>query len=310
MFQSRILFNAKVASPGRALVQISNKGSVITVKAGEAYGITNNAEFAVYPDRKLTTALGHVVVTQTGVFDSICKPVEGSSFTFSEGFALQTRVGDNQDLAVAIQPDEKFLDVFAKVRVDSNYTFFALSQSQLSQIGQEMQSNTSRRSFRLADSLDDHPQLALSTKDGLVEFHIMDKICRTYGVQKAPFDDVKVTDSEYITNILRSAADFYFNLSQSARTPTRPLAGVVNIECYKLVPSGDINDDLSEDLAPEGSNLVVDKLITVDVDEEGLYGFKFTNKSVVPLWAAAFYFSPSDLSISTCFFVRFSLIDY
>lgn len=89
--QNRVLFDAKVASPNRTLVQIFNGYGGITVKTGEAYGITTNATFAVYPDRKMTTILGHIFVKETGAFESICKPVEGTDLAeFTEGFSLQT----------------------------------------------------------------------------------------------------------------------------------------------------------------------------------------------------------------------------
>jgi hypothetical protein len=168
-----------------------------------------------------------------------------------------------------------------------------------------MQLNTARRSFRLVESLDDQPQLALSTTDGFVEFHILDKLCRTYGLEKAPFNNVKVSDSEYIIAILRSAADFYWNLRQSARTPTMPLIKEVEVECFKLAETTNFSDDFTEVLEPEppSENLIVNGQITIDVDEDGIYGYKLTNKSSIPLWVALFYFNPGDLSISRCFFL-------
>ncbi|SJL15631.1 uncharacterized protein ARMOST_19134 [Armillaria ostoyae] len=318
--QLRYLFNSKVTSPSREIYPIRASKpedrdvtlEQYVLEAGEAHGITKNAEFAVFADRSLTSALGTVVVANTAAFSSSCNftPRDDKTQRFTLGFALQTRVGEGQDVSLLIELDEKLLGVFEK-------------------IAKEMQSaNEGKRGFRLVESRDDAPDLVVAAHgDRIVHFEIMDKFCRQRGLTHMPFHNVKIDDAEAIHRILRSSADFYWHLHRSSKRS--PLAGKVILECMKLKETGEYTDDLEEVLMPDpnSDNLIVltpgptpgpnsdnpnvltpdpnrDKLnvegvIMIDVDEDAIYGFKITNKSSKPLYVSMFYFDISDLSINS-----------
>ncbi|KAF9263736.1 hypothetical protein L218DRAFT_901384 [Marasmius fiardii PR-910] len=282
--QSRILFNAKVASPYRALFNIKPSSDCFILEAGEAHGISKEAEFNVYSDRKLTQLLGTVKADAPNPFHTRCI-VDGSPFSLVEpAFALQTHVGEGQDIRLFVEANDAFLDLFVS-------------------LGKQMQrTDGNKRSFRLVNSVDENPDLAISAKDGFVRFHIMEQVCRDKGLTEMPFYRTPVHKTDDLLTILRSAADFYWNLHYTNRNPKGPiLTQKVSLECFKLVYSGQYTDDFEEILAPaqDAQNLNVDGMITIDVDEDVPYGYKIKNDSNVPLYAALFYFDFSDLSIAS-----------
>ncbi len=285
------------------------------LEAGEAHGITKNAEFAVFADSSLTSALGTVVVANTAAFISLCNftPRDDKTQRFilapqAHGFALQTRVGEGQDISLHIEFNKRLLGVFEKM-------------------AKEMQSdNEGKRGFRLVESRGDAPDLVVAADGDIVHFEIMDEFCRQRGLRRMPFE-VEIDDADAIHRILQSSADFYRYLHRSTGKRS-PLAGKVILECMKLKEIGEYTDDLEEVLMPDpnsdnlnilipdptpnpnsdNSNVLtpnpnreklnVEGVITIDVDEDAIYGFKITNTTSKPLYVSMFYFDMSDLSIS------------
>ncbi|SJL15630.1 uncharacterized protein ARMOST_19133 [Armillaria ostoyae] len=184
--QSRSLFNSKVASPQRKLYPIrsSDKPGQYVLEAGEAHGITNKAEFVVFTSRDMSSALGPVIASNITAFTTTCDfSARGNETPFPltlPGFALQTRVGERQDISLLIERDERLLGVREK-------------------IVKEMQ---------------------IITADGdVVHFEIMDKLCQQHGLTCTPFHDVKIDNPDFIHRILRSSADFYWHLRHSQGGP-------------------------------------------------------------------------------------------
>ena len=280
-----MLFNSKVANAYRNLYLIgaaSDKAGEYILEAGEAHGIANKAEFAVYSDKKMSSRIGSVVALDATPFTTRCSVVNGTTpFALPQfAYAVQTRVGEEKDIRLFIEANDAFLDLFLR-------------------LGEEMQRiDTNRRSFRLVNNASEEPDLAISACEGLVQLHVMEKICREYGLTRMPVDDIRVDETEYLISIISSAADFYWNLHHSNKKKG-VLAQKVTLECLKLVPSGDFTDDLEEILVPKPNdrNLNIGGTIVIDVDEDLEYGFKITNTSTIPLYAALFYFDVSDLSI-------------
>lgn len=254
------------------------------MEAGEAHGVTNTAEFAVYANKNMTSLVGSIVASDTDLFNSRCSVIGGSSLSLSQpAYAVQTRVGEGQDMRLFIEANDAFLDLFRR-------------------LGEEMQrTNPGHRSFFLVNNANENPALALSTRDSLVQFHVMDETCRKYGLTRMPFDDIRVDESEYLFSILSSAADFYWNLRHSNRT-NGALTQMIIVECLKLVRSGKYTDELDPIHIPEpgGQNLNVGGTIMIDIDANDMYGYQITNTSAVPLYVALFYFDVSDLSIGNC----------
>jgi hypothetical protein len=251
------------------------------LEAGEAHGVTKNAEFKVYSDKKVSSHLGTVVACEVTPFNTRCAVVGGTPFSLSQpAYAVQTRIGEGQDLHLFIEPNDAFLALFMR-------------------LGKEMQcTGTNNRSFRLSDKASKGVDLAITTRNSLVEFHVMDKKCRDYGLTRLPFDDIGVDEIEYLFSILRSAADFYWNLYHSNKATT--LTKKITFECFKLVPSGEFTDNFDEILVPGQENLHIGGTIIIDVNDKADYGYKITNTSAVPLYAALFCFDVSELQIGNC----------
>ncbi|KAK0218645.1 caspase domain-containing protein [Armillaria fumosa] len=281
--QSRYLFNSKVVSPQRELYVISASPDTpgqYVLEAGEAHGITRNAQFIVFADRAMTSTLGTVVVKDTTAFTATCEfSPRGNDIPFTlaaPGYALQTRVGEDRDVRLFVQSNERFPGVFERIAND-------------------MQAG--KRGFRLVKSRDDEPDLVLAADGDVIYFEIMDKLCRQHGLIRMPFG-VDIDDSDALRRILQSSADFYWYLRHSSKRNILPES---TLECTQLKGTGEYTDELMEILMPDpnGHNLNVGGVIMVNVDEEAIYGFKITNPMSVPLYVSMFYFDVSDLSISS-----------
>ncbi len=230
----------------------------------------------------MSSALGPVIASNTTAFTTTCDfSSRGNETPFPltlPGFALQTRVGERQDISLLIERDERLLGVREK-------------------IVKEMQNdNEGKRGFCLVDSRDDEPDLVIAVDFDVVHFEIMDKLCRQHGLTRMPFE-VEIDDADAIHRILRSSADFYWHLRRSSQG--RPLAGAIMLECMKYKETG---LGFEAVLEPNGENLNNGGVIFVDDEKDAKYGFKITNTHPgikVPLYVSMFYFDVSDLSIST-----------
>ncbi|KAK0486549.1 hypothetical protein IW261DRAFT_1456027 [Armillaria novae-zelandiae] len=284
--QSRCLFNSKVASPQREFYRIcasSDTPGQYLLEAGEAHGITKNAEFAVFSDKSMKSPLGTVVVANTTDFTSSCNffSTRGDETPFplaSPGYALQTRVGEEQDVRLFVGKNERLLGTFQR-------------------IADEMRSDKGgKRGIRLVQRREDAPDLVISAAGDDFHFEIMDELCRGHGLTRMPFK-VRMDDSGTIHRVLQSSADFYWYLRHSSKAG---LLAANTLECMKLKETGAYTKDF-EDIwmpDPKGHNLNNGDVIMIDVDEEAVYGFKITNTASISLYVSMFYFDVSDLSIS------------
>ncbi len=232
----------------------------------------------------MKSSLGAVVVSNTAAFTSSCRflSAEGNEAPFrlaDPGYALQTRAGEDYDVCLFVEPDERLLGIFNRI----------VNETQ-----------AGRRRFHLVKNHDNEPDLVVAADGDVIHFEIMDKLCRQNGLTRMPFE-VKIDDADAIQRILQSSADFYRYLHRSNKRKRSPLAGKVTLECMKLKETGEYTNDLREVFKPDsnGENLNVGGVIMVDVDEDAIYGFKITNTTSVPLYVSMFYFDVSDLSIST-----------
>ncbi|THU90069.1 hypothetical protein K435DRAFT_864623 [Dendrothele bispora CBS 962.96] len=299
----RILFNSKVPSPRRELYPVHRsveKPDHFTLQAGEAHGIAMGAEFDIYADRNLTSFIGTVTVPEPpSCFNTFCTAKPGAEADSNSAllhflepaYALQTRLGELKAIRVLIPLEEDFLDLFRL-------------------IGSDIQKGDNV--ILPVDSKDDQPDLIISShyssesRSKVVQFEIMSQICRQHGLTSMPFD-INLADldsGERIHHILRSAAHFYRHLNRSPKSKLIDKATNILLECFKLKESEDIDsfdDVLTPD--PDGENLNVGGVITIDVDEkeEEPFGYKITNNTSLNLYASLLYFDFSDLSIDPHF---------
>ncbi|KAH6917593.1 caspase domain-containing protein [Coprinopsis sp. MPI-PUGE-AT-0042] len=290
--QTRVLFNSKVAPPYQTLYRIRPNSTLrneFRLEAGEAHGLTNGMEFAIYPDRTLSgPPLGSVTIARTLTFTSNCVPTSASAtHTIPDGAcALQTRVGSGQDIRLFVPLDVSFLDLFGHLSKAMQRT------------------NPNNRSFQLVDTIEDSPDIAISfTGNRLVQFDVMESICRQYGMKSLPFRNIRPDEAEYLFSILCSAADFYWKLHHSNKITSTSLVQAITLDCFKVVPSGKYTADLDDILIPDprSENLNINGTIIIDVEENAKYGYKITNASKTPLYAALFYFDVSDMSIGVMY---------
>ncbi|KAK0459037.1 hypothetical protein IW261DRAFT_1430074 [Armillaria novae-zelandiae] len=164
VYQSRYLFDSKVASPQRKLYPIrsSDKVGQYVLEAGEAHGITNKAEFVVFSSEDMTSAIGSVVASNTTAFTTTCDiSMCGNETSFPltlPGFTLQTQVGKRQGISVLIKWDERLSGVREKI------------------VKVLQGDNEGKRGFHLVDSREDEPDLVIAMDGDVVHFKIMDKL--------------------------------------------------------------------------------------------------------------------------------------
>ncbi|KAK0214586.1 caspase domain-containing protein [Armillaria fumosa] len=283
--QSRFIFNSKVTSSQHTfrhrITASPDSPDEYILKAGEAHGITTKAEFVVFPDNAITsTALGTVVAVKTTASTTTCKMARDNETPFSldtsGGFASQIWVDEGQDIRLFFEEDERLRGIFpqtAEMKIDK----------------------AGKRGFRSVENRDS-ADLVVAADGDFVHFEVMDELCRHHGLTHMPFK-VNIDDSNTIRRILQSSSDFYWHLNRSSKKG--PLDGKVKVECLKLTGAGEYTDDLEEILEPDpnGHDLNVGGVISVDVDEEAIYGYKITNTSSAPLYVSMFYFDISSLSI-------------
>jgi len=277
--QSRVLFNSRVPSPRRQVYPVKYDGEQFVLEAGEAHGITFGAQFAVYADNKLSDKLGSLQAISTKAMTSSLRVLPDTpTFSLKSGFALLSRPGKLEDIAVLIPLDNRLLPVWVRVV-------------------KEMQqpSDVSKRGIRLVGSRD-QAELELSlNKKGLIEFGIVDPRAETLGLSRMPFEEE--IDPDRIWRIISSAADFCYHLRRSNKNGT--LSKQVKLECHKLEPNGEFDDEFRELLMPQGENVNDGGLINVSVGSEIRYGYKLSSSHDIPLYASVFYFDISDLSITS-----------
>lgn len=301
----RILFNAKAPSRGRVLYIVTDNGDgSYKLHAGEACGVTASAKFNVYATEDPTSmCLGSLIAISTTASTSKLRLVPGSSpFSLSSqpGYALQTSVDEKQDLRVQIPANDTQLSGILKslkVEMDKKREF-------------------GKRSFRLAKEGEPH-DISLSMRKGKVVFGITNDFCIKHGLKtmgRAEDGNSTLVECEVdsILPVMAGAADFYYHLNRTSSRSFLPrprkvngksqlAPSLVSLECFEVEQTGDYGPDLQRLLNAKPENLIRDEVIEVteSKDKGKLYGFKVTNNTSIPLYAALFYFSMSDLRIST-----------
>jgi hypothetical protein len=237
--------------------------------AGSAQGITDGAEFTVYMDRDSlpeTPPLGKLVVLETCAFSTILDVnSDATRFPLAESaFALQTKVGTEEDLRLHIVIDEKLVDVFKA-------------------LVQEMQiTGPERRRILLAEK--DNAELDIALENGHVVFNILDPLVTKFGLTRMPFS--VSPQAKEVCPVIRAAAHYRWHLRRTNKTSI--FQNKVRIEFKRLTQYRE----------PDGPDLNADGVIDLVVDENAIYGLRIINDTTRPLYPSLFYFDNSDFSIS------------
>lgn len=249
------------------------------MEAGSAHGISAGAEFAVYADYNtvLTSEpLGGLVVERIDFFHTTLKPTSGTPFLVGESaVALQTKLGQKEDLTLHVEFDIKLISVFEALLTDMqtpgpNSAIFAL-------VGRNQ------------------AKLEIVMEGDNLYFNNLDERVTGYGISRIPYPVEPKPD--VIRPILRAAAHYYWHLS---RKPTREdmFLNNVEVEYFELHGNDDDEDEGEDDWIPDENpdNLYAGGAIDLVIDVSKRYGIRLTNKTGRPLYPAVFYFK-DNLSI-------------
>ncbi|KAA1472263.1 hypothetical protein DENSPDRAFT_881116 [Dentipellis sp. KUC8613] len=274
----RILFNSRAPSSNRVLHKVHMEGGKYILDAGAAYGVTEDAMFAVYGDRDdLETPLGSLVVLETAAFSSVLGiPPHGKKLKLKkDAYALQTRAGVQEELRIHIALDDRLTDLFEA-------------------LAKEMQTPGAETQKILLDTKE-KSVLDLQLEDDHIVFDILDPLVTVYGLKRIPY--TIPIDVDAALPVIRAAAHYYWHLNRTTKTPK--LQGKVQVEVYELEESDDESgDSLQALLRPKGPNLKRGDI--ADVVAGGTkYGLKVVNTTDIPLYASVFFFGHSDLSIQS-----------
>lgn len=252
------------------------------IDAGEAHGVTVEAEFAVYSSTVPSEELGLLVVHKTDAFQSYLRPLimtDDMSFRIPEtgAFALQTRIGILHDVRLLIELDAGLAGV-------------------LTAVGQQMLTTSAfKPSIKVVTTREENPDLIVTARGGTAHFEITDQICCDAGLHEIYHRPE--TDKNTMTRVLRGVADFYWHLHRKPQLKEKTISTKINLKCYELV-TVEIDNNLLPVMKPTGKDLLVNGAIQIGIsDDQKPYGFRINNACNIPLFVSVFYFNMSDLSI-------------
>ncbi|PPQ88397.1 hypothetical protein CVT25_011276 [Psilocybe cyanescens] len=281
--QNRKIFTSKITGRSRNLYTIlgSETPGEYSLQAGEAHGIARNAQFAVFADDRMSLPIGSVVAQKTTAFKTQCAVLDVSE-TFNlprSAYAVQTRAGEEKVVRIFIEPKDEFLPLFYQILKETPEDGY--------------------RTFHVVNSVDEDPDLILSTSGAFVRFNVTNKICHRHGLTCMPCDGIRIGETERLRSVLRGAAEFYWNLQHKSKNPQNILTNKIHLECFKVMRTYTMDPQAKDILIlePVGDNLNINGTTYIDVGDEAQYGFKIRNHSTLPLYASLFYFDVSDLSI-------------
>ncbi|KAH7917730.1 hypothetical protein BV22DRAFT_1135169 [Leucogyrophana mollusca] len=282
--QNRILFNAKVADRRAVLYKIRKVGDHFEMEAGEAHGLSESAQFAVYKDRDSFLndgpSLGTVIARELAPFVTTLDafPKESNFGLEGEGVAVQTKAGAEEDLRVHVAMKENNVIVFE-----------ALSK--------EMQrTDPARRKIRLVE---DGAELDIANESGRIVFNVLHHETKTLGLHRL-WKSVEPT-VEAVTPIVNGAAHYFWHLRRTS--VNKKIEKFVTVGFFELAVSNDSDDEsdslLDEVLRPTGDNLIIQNVIDLEFKDGAKYGMEITDGLKENLYVTVFYFDSSTLEITS-----------
>ena len=234
-------------------------------------------------------SLGHLVTSEPNACFTVMRVPDGTP-TFAipdSAWALQVSVGESADVAVHIPLENKFSRLYSRA-VES------------------MSSDGTRQRIRLVEASQSY-ELALCTETTTeggeeVFFDITDPICLSKGFKRLPKSIP--FDVDHIYAVLECAADFFWDLRRSRRSPKTVklsgLASYITFEAWQISESDTI-DDYGPNYKPTGEKLNDDagyvQIPITDNYSDSKYGFRLTSTYPYPLYVWLFSFNISELSV-------------
>ncbi|KZP22899.1 hypothetical protein FIBSPDRAFT_930844 [Athelia psychrophila] len=226
-YSDRVFFDAKSPPARRIVYPVQFKYGKYRMEAGSAHGISAGAEFAVYADYNavLTSEpLGGLAVDRIEFFHTALKPTSGTPFLVGESaVALQTKLGQKEDLALHVEFDIKLISVFEALLT-------------------EMQA-PGPDSAKIALVGRNQAKLEIVMEGDQLYFNNLDERVTGYGISRIQYTVEPKPD--VIRPILRAAAHYYWHLSRKS-TRENMFLNNVEVEYFELHGNDD-NADEDED---------------------------------------------------------------
>ncbi|KAA1472307.1 hypothetical protein DENSPDRAFT_173021 [Dentipellis sp. KUC8613] len=278
----RIMFDAKVSSPGRVLHKVRLHEGQYVMAAGEAHGITDGAEFAVYKNRDFTSTtapLGTLVARETAAFSSILEVPAGSvRIALADDdtvFALQTRAGVAEDLRVHVAMDDRLTAVFERLAEDMQRT------------------DAGQRKVLLVEK--DRAEVDIDIEGDRVVFNILDSLATQFGLHRMPY--TVRPDADAVYPVITAAAHYYWHLRRTSEK--KILQNKVKLEFMKVeLSEEEYDDDLNPVVNPAGPDMNKANVVEIFVGDEAMYGMRIVNTTGRDLYPSLFFFDNSDFSIT------------
>ncbi|KZP16322.1 hypothetical protein FIBSPDRAFT_934654 [Athelia psychrophila] len=245
------------------------------MEAGSAHGISADAEFAVYADYNtdLTSEpLGGLVVDRIEFFHTTLKPTSGIPFLVGESaVALQTKLGQKEDLTLHVEFDIKLISVFEALLMDMQAP--GPDSAKIALVGRNQ------------------AKLEIVMEGDQLYFNNLDERVTSYGISHIQYPVEPKPD--VIHRILRAAAHYHWHLNRNS-TLDKIFARNVDVEFFELRPDYEYEGEWTPGDNPV--NLYAGGAIDLVLDVSKRYGMRLTNKINQPLYPAVFHFK-EDLSI-------------
>ncbi|KZP16315.1 hypothetical protein FIBSPDRAFT_895063 [Athelia psychrophila] len=271
----RVFFDAKSPPARRVVYPVQMEHGEYRMEAGSAHGISAGAEFAVYADYNtdLTSEpLGGLVVDRIEFFHTTLKPTSGIPFLVGESaVALQTKLGQKEDLTLHVEFDIKLISVFEALLMDMQAP--GPDSAKIALVGRNQ------------------AKLEIVMEGDQLYFNNLDERVTSYGISHIQYPVKPKPD--VIHRILHAAAHYHWHLNRNS-TLDKIFASNVDVEFFELRPDYEYEGEWTPGDNPV--NLYAGGAIDLVLDVSKRYGMRLTNKINQPLYPAVFHFK-EDLSI-------------
>lgn len=269
---SRIFFNNKLLNRHSMLYPVKmDKGTAI-LQAGEVQGITSGSLFSIFSTENMTSVpLGSLVAHDVRPFSTVLHRLRDVALFRipSPAWALQTQIGDNVFVNVAIPAENDFLPVIRHIKEAGNGTMIRIVEDQSHEI-------------------------AVVGIDGCAGFVLTDEKCCENNLRRLPI--MVSLDVDEIYSILSHAAHFFWDLRRLGKKPTL----FVTLEAYEVIVDYALDSlQTGSIFNATGKNLSNGNAIKISLQDgtETRYGFKLISSSSQSLYVWIFSFNMANLSV-------------
>ncbi|KAJ1303007.1 hypothetical protein OPQ81_011208 [Rhizoctonia solani] len=274
----RILFDAKVKGSNTSFIPIEPKQGGFYLQAGLVKGITPGFKYAIHTGDMLgpyDTVIGIIEVDEVDPFvahvkdDSILHPLcYGRQVGYGLDQAIHVHV--TEEFVKAAEPSDSWLRAFSGREGD----------------------------IVLRPATPELAQIILSVnKHNETTFTLTNQVSVKHGIQTlAPSGKSSIPPSApHVTPVLSGLAKWNWYLRQVP--VTRQFRTFIDVEFYKLQPTGEHTDEGNPIYASEGQNLIVGDGVDMINNTEDLFGVRVMNRSSTDLYVYLVSFSPTSLAI-------------